>query len=70
MIRTLVIDDEQPARERLKQLLSAHADVEVIEAVRNGSAATICSTILDMIRTYRGSRQDQDDVTVLVVKAS
>jgi len=44
--------------------------IEVIEAVRNGSAATICSTILDMIRTYRGSRQDQDDVTVLVVKAS
>jgi serine phosphatase RsbU (regulator of sigma subunit) len=44
--------------------------IEMIEAVRNESAATICSTILDMIRTYRGSRQDQDDVTVLVVKAS
>ena len=27
MIRTLVIDDEQPARERLKQLLTAHPDV-------------------------------------------
>jgi phosphoserine phosphatase RsbU/P len=44
--------------------------IEVIDAVRNDGAAVICSTVLDMIRTYRGSRQDQDDVTVLVVKAS
>ena len=39
MIRTLVIDDEQPARERLKQLLSAHADVEVIGEADDGVAA-------------------------------
>jgi two-component system LytT family response regulator len=39
MIRTLVIDDEQPARERLKQLLSAHADVEVIGEAGDGVEA-------------------------------
>lgn len=44
--------------------------IEAVEAVRGNSAAQICSTILDTIRAYRGSRQDQDDVTVLVVKAA
>lgn len=39
MIRTLVVDDEQPARERLKQLLSAHADVEVIAEADDGIEA-------------------------------
>ena len=39
MIRTLLIDDEQPARERLKQLLSAHPDVEVIGEAGDGVEA-------------------------------
>ena len=39
MIRTLVIDDEQPARERLKQLLSAHPDVEVVGEADDGLQA-------------------------------
>ena len=39
MIRTLVIDDEQPARERLKQLLSAHADVDVVGEADDGIEA-------------------------------
>jgi two-component system LytT family response regulator len=39
MIRTLVVDDEQPARERLKQLLSAHADVEVVGEAGDGIEA-------------------------------
>ena len=39
MIRTLVIDDEQPARERLKQLLSAHPDVEVVGEADDGVQA-------------------------------
>ena len=30
MIRALLVDDEQPARERLRQLLTAHPDVEVV----------------------------------------
>ena len=33
-------------------------------------AAQICSSVLDSIRVYRGSNQDQDDVTVMVVKTS
>ena len=39
MIRTLVIDDEQPARERLKQLLSAHQDVEIVGEADDGVQA-------------------------------
>ena len=39
MIRTLVIDDEQPARERLKQLLSAHPDVEIVGEADDGVQA-------------------------------
>lgn len=39
MIRTLVIDDEQPARERLKQLLIAHPDVEIVGEADDGVQA-------------------------------
>lgn len=39
MIRTLLIDDEQPARERLKQLLTAHADVEIVGEAGDGIEA-------------------------------
>jgi two-component system LytT family response regulator len=39
MIRTLLIDDEQPARERLRQLLSAHADIEVVGEAGDGIEA-------------------------------
>lgn len=39
MIRTLVIDDEQPSRERLKQLLSAHPDIEVVGEADDGVQA-------------------------------
>jgi serine phosphatase RsbU (regulator of sigma subunit) len=44
--------------------------IEIIESTRNDSAAQICAAVLDSIRVFRGSRQDQDDVTVMVVKAS
>ena len=44
--------------------------IEMIDAVRSHGAAHICSRILDAIREHRGSRQDQDDVTALVVKAA
>ena len=40
----------------------------LLERNRDRSAADICATVLDTIRAYRGSRQDQDDVTVMVVK--
>jgi two-component system LytT family response regulator len=38
-IRALVVDDEQPARERLRQLLSAHADVQVVGEAEDGVQA-------------------------------
>ena len=38
-IRTLLVDDEQPARERMRQLLSRFADVEVIGEAADGEAA-------------------------------
>jgi two-component system LytT family response regulator len=39
MIRTLLVDDEQPARDRLRQLLTAHADVEVVGEAEDGVQA-------------------------------
>ena len=39
MIRTLLVDDEQPARERLKQLLAAHHDVEIVGEAEDGVQA-------------------------------
>jgi sigma-B regulation protein RsbU (phosphoserine phosphatase) len=43
--------------------------LEVIESARAAGAAAICSALLDSVRAFRGQRQDQDDVTVMVVKA-
>ena len=42
----------------------------LLNASRHQSAARVCADVLDAIRQFRGSRQDQDAVTVLVVKAS
>lgn len=39
MIRTLLVDDEQPARQRLQQLLSSHADIEVVGEAGDGIEA-------------------------------
>lgn len=39
MIRTLLVDDEQPARERLQRLLTAHSDVEVVAEACDGGEA-------------------------------
>ena len=51
MIRTLVVDDEQPARERLKQLLAAHADIEVVGEAEDGvhAAEKIAELAPDLI---------------------
>ena len=38
-IRTLIIDDEPLARERLRQLLAAEPDVEILGECRNGAEA-------------------------------
>lgn len=53
--------DEEFGEARLVELASAH---------RDRSAADVCAAILGAVREHRGSAQDQDDVTVLVVKAS
>jgi DNA-binding LytR/AlgR family response regulator len=39
MIRTVLVDDEQPARERLRQLLGAHSDIEVVGEAEDGLQA-------------------------------
>lgn len=39
MIRVLLVDDEPPALDRLRRLLSAHADVECVGEARNGLEA-------------------------------
>jgi two-component system LytT family response regulator len=51
VIRTLLVDDEQPARERLRQLLSAHADVEIVGEAVNGvqAAEQIASLAPDLV---------------------
>ena len=41
----------------------------LLHEMREQPAARICERILQTVRTHRGSRQDQDDVTVMVVKA-
>jgi sigma-B regulation protein RsbU (phosphoserine phosphatase) len=46
--------------QRLESLLTDH---------REQSAAAICAAVLDAVRAHRGTRQDQDDVTVMVVRA-
>jgi two-component system, LytTR family, response regulator len=38
-MRVLIVDDEAPARARLKQLLTAHADVEVVAEADTGPRA-------------------------------
>ncbi|MCL4813345.1 MAG: LytTR family DNA-binding domain-containing protein [Vicinamibacteraceae bacterium] len=39
MIRILLVDDEQPARDRLRHLLQAHADVEIVGEADDGEQA-------------------------------
>ncbi|HXG90399.1 MAG TPA: response regulator [Vicinamibacterales bacterium] len=38
-LRTLIVDDEQPARERLRQLLAEYADVEIVGEAEDGIQA-------------------------------
>jgi len=39
VIRTLIVDDETPARRKLQRLLTSHADIEVIGEAASGDAA-------------------------------
>lgn len=47
MIRTLIIDDVQLARERLKRCLADHADVEIVGECDNGASAVKSIRALD-----------------------
>jgi two-component system, LytTR family, response regulator len=38
-LRTLLVDDEQPARDRLRQLLAANADVQIVGEAEDGLQA-------------------------------
>jgi len=42
----------------------------LLSETRDRSAAQICEMILYTVRTHRASRQDQDDATVMVVRAT
>lgn len=53
-------EDEEFGDDRLASL---------VVTLRARSAAVLCRSVLETIRTFRGLRQDQDDVTVMVVKA-
>ena len=42
---------------------------ELLVQAHDQSAARICEMILHAVRVHRGSRQDQDDVTVMILKS-
>src|ERR1043166_1528402 len=39
MIKTIIVDDEEPARERLRDLLGEHPEIEVIDEADSGISA-------------------------------
>ncbi|MGE0310299.1 MAG: LytR/AlgR family response regulator transcription factor [Lautropia sp.] len=41
-MRALIVDDEAPARDRLRRLLGAFADVQVVGEARDGATALAC----------------------------
>lgn len=53
--------DEEFGEARLMQLATDH---------RDRAAAEICAAVLSAVREHRGATQDQDDVTVLVVRSN
>jgi two-component system, LytTR family, response regulator len=50
-IRSIVVDDEAPARERMRALLAAHSDVVVVRECVGGQDAvdTLASTAVDLV---------------------
>jgi len=47
MISVLIVDDEQPARQRLRRLLDSHSDLEIVGEAENGQQA------LDLINSVQ-----------------
>ena len=69
---TMLVAYTDGVNEALDAAGDEFGDQRLLELLRRGrdrSAAEVCAAVLDAIRTHRGSRQDQDDVTVMVVKA-
>jgi serine phosphatase RsbU (regulator of sigma subunit) len=69
---TVVVAYTDGVNEALNDAGEEFGDDQLVTLLSNGrdrSASDICTTILDAIRGHRGDRQDQDDVTVMVVKA-
>jgi serine phosphatase RsbU (regulator of sigma subunit) len=62
-------DGVSEARNEADEEFGEDRIVALIDRCRDRGAAEACATVLDAIRAFRGSRQDQDDVTVLVIKA-
>src|SRR5687768_643348 len=60
-----VVDAQSEAGEEF----GAEVLVQLLSEARDRPAAQICEMILHAVRTHRGSRQDQDDVTVMALKA-
>ena len=50
-MRVLIVDDELPARQRLRRLLSVFADIEVVDEARDGEEALLKVDAL-LIRPY------------------
>lgn len=60
VVEALDSNDEEFGLERVEALVAAH---------QAGSAADLCAALLGTVRAHRGSRQHQDDVTVMVLRA-
>ena len=39
MVKVIIVDDEQPARDRLKKILTSYSDIEVISEASDGTTA-------------------------------
>ena len=42
MLKVIIVDDEQPARDELKYLLSQYDDIEIVGECDNGETAIAC----------------------------
>ena len=69
MLLVAYTDGVSEARNQSDEEFGETQLIEIIEANRDQGATPICSAILDAVREFRATRQDQDDVTVMVVKA-
>jgi phosphoserine phosphatase RsbU/P len=60
VVEALDSEDEEFGLERVEALVAAR---------QAGTAADLCAALLGAVREHRGSRQNQDDVTVMVLRS-